>query len=111
MLMNNRHLLLQILVIAAVTAALRFLPFLLFRNAEKRPAVITYLGNVLPCAVIGMLVIYCLKNVSLTASPYGLPELLAVAAVVLLHVWRHNTLLSIFGGTALYMVLVQLVFV
>ena len=107
---NNPHVLLQILVMAAVTAALRFLPFLIFRNDEKRPAVITYLGEVLPYGVMGMLVVYCLKNVTLLSAPHGLPEFLAVAAVALLHIWKRNTLLSIFGGTAFYMVLVQLIF-
>lgn len=107
---NNLHVLLQIFVMAAVTAALRFLPFLIFRNDEKRPAVITYLGAVLPYGVMGMLVVYCLKNITLLSAPHGLPEFLAVAAVVALHIWRRNTLLSIFGGTAFYMILVQLIF-
>lgn len=104
---NNIHTLLLILVMAAVTMVLRFLPFWVFQSQEKRPAVITYLGTVLPYAVMGMLVIYCLKNVSLMAAPHGIPEFLAV---VLLHLLRRNTLLSIFGGTAIYMVLVQFVF-
>lgn len=107
---NNIHTLLLILVMAAVTIALRFLPFWVFQSQEKRPAVITYLGTVLPYAVMGMLVIYCLKNVSLMAAPHGIPEFLAILAVVLLHLLRRNTLLSIFGGTAIYMVLVQFVF-
>lgn len=107
---RNIHVLLQILVMALVTAALRFLPFWIFRSSEKRPAVITYLGTVLPYGVMGMLVVYCLKNVSLISAPHGLPELLAVLAVVGLHIWKRNTLLSIFGGTAFYMVLVQMIF-
>lgn len=107
---RNIHVLLQILVMALVTAALRFLPFWVFRSSEKRPAVITYLGTVLPYGVMGMLVVYCLKNVSLISAPHGLPELLAVLAVVGLHIWKRNTLLSIFGGTAFYMVLVQMIF-
>ena len=102
---------LQILVMSLVTAALRFLPFWIFRSSEKRPAVITYLGTVLPYGVMGMLVVYCLKNVSLLSAPHGLPEFLAVFAVAGLHIWKRNTLLSIFGGTAFYMVLVQLIFV
>ena len=108
---RNVYVLLQILVMALVTAALRFLPFWIFHSSEKRPAIITYLGTVLPYGVMGMLVVYCLKNISLLASPHGLPELLAVAAVAGLHIWKRNTLLSIFGGTAFYMVLVQLIFV
>ena len=107
---GNVYVLLQILVMAAVTALLRFLPFLIFKDSSHRPAVISYLGVVLPYAVIGMLVVYCLKNVSLLAAPHGLPELIAILAVVGLHLWRKNTLLSIFGGTAIYMLLVQLVF-
>lgn len=109
--MHNLHVLLQILVIAAVTALLRFLPFLVFQDQDKRPALITYLGTVLPYAVMGMLVVYCLKSVAILAPPHGLPELLAILCVVLLHLWRRSTLLSIFGGTAIYMALVQLVFV
>ncbi len=103
--------LLQIAVMALVTMLLRFLPFLVFPGDRKRPQMITYLGTVLPYAVMGMLVIYCLKNVSLIAAPHGLPEFLAILAVVGLHLRRKNTLLSIFGGTAIYMVLVQAVFV
>ena len=102
--------LLQILVIAAVTALLRFLPFWVFPDGRKRPRVITYLGAVLPYGVMAMLVVYCLKGVSLLAPPHGIPEAIAIAAVVALHLWKRNTLLSIFGGTALYMLLVQLVF-
>lgn len=107
---GNLHVLLQILVIAAVTATLRFLPFLIFRNEDRRPGVIAYLGTVLPYAVMGMLVVYCLKNVSVPAAPHGLPEAIALIAVIALHLWRRNTLLSVFGGTAVYMVLVQVIF-
>lgn len=102
--------LIQILVMAAVTALLRFLPFLVFPGGRKRPQIITYLGTVLPYSVMAMLVIYCLKNVSLIAAPHGIPELLAIAAVVGLHLWKKSTLLSIFGGTAFYMILVQAIF-
>jgi branched-subunit amino acid transport protein AzlD len=99
-----------IAVIAAVTFATRGLPFLLFPPNRKTPKFVTYLGKVLPFAVIGMLVVYCLKNVSFLRYPYGLPELISVAAVVLLQRWKRNTFLSIGAGTALYMVLVQAVF-
>ncbi len=95
-------------VMAAVTALLRFLPFLIFRGERKTPAYISYLGQVLPQAIIGMLVIYCLKDVSLTAAPFGLPELIAAAAVVLLQIWRRSSLVSILSGTALYMLLIRL---
>ena len=95
-------------VMAVVTMLLRFLPFLVFR--KEPPAYITYLGKVLPPAIIGMLVIYCLKDVSLTARPYGLPELISVAAVAAVQAWRRNSLVSILTGTVLYMVLIRLVF-
>ena len=103
------HSVLLIAVIAAVTALLRFLPFLIFGSRET-PTFVTYLGKVLPYAVMGMLVVYCLRNISFVASPHGIPELLSVALVALLHLWKRNMLLSIIGGTACYMVLVQVVF-
>ena len=107
---NNLHVFLQIAVICAVTILLRFLPFLIFREGKSRPSVISYLGNVLPYAVMGLLVVYCLNNISFAAPSLWAPELIAVLAVVLLHLWKHSTLLSIFGGTFFYMVLVQVVF-
>ena len=106
----NIHALLQVLVMAAVLAFTRFLPFLAFPEGRKRPRVITYLGSVLPYAIIGMLVVYCFKGVSVVSCPYGLPELIAAAFVVGMHVWLRNTLISVFGGVAVYMALVQLVF-
>ena len=108
--MTNTHAILTIAVCALVTAALRFLPFLIFGENRKTPPVIAYLGQVLPYAIMGMLVVYCLKDVTLTAAPFGIPELLGCAIVVLLHLWKRNTLISIVGGTACYMLLVQLVF-
>ncbi len=104
------HPLLIILTAAAVTIAIRFVPFLVFGKSRKAPEFITYLGNVLPYAIMAMLVVYCLKGISFVNAPFGLPELLSVAAVVLLHVWKRNTLLSIVAGTICYMVLIQLVF-
>lgn len=89
----------------------RAIPFLIFRGNKEIPPVIRYLGRVLPPAVIGMLVVYCLKGVSVLAFPYGIPELMAVAVVVALHVWKRNNLLSIGVGTVLYMFLIQVVFV
>ena len=99
-----------ILAVAAGTQITRWLPFWLFPENKEPPPVVTYLGRVLSPAVMGLLVVYCLKNVTWTASPHGLPELLAITAVVLLHRWKGNVLLSITGGTALYMALVQIVF-
>ena len=95
-------------VMALGTIMLRFLPFLVFR--KKTPPYIVYLGKVLPAAIIGMLVIYCLNDVSLFKAPFGISELLAGAAVVILQIWKRNSLVSILGGTILYMVLIQTVF-
>lgn len=100
-----------LLVIAAVTFVLRALPFMLFRGNKPVPPFISYLGKVLPYAVIGMLVVYCLKDVSVTSGTYGLPELIAIVVIVVIHKWKHNLLLSVGGGTVLYMMLVQFVFV
>ena len=108
--MPDFHSLLLIAVIAIVTICLRFLPFIIFGGNKQTPAFIAYLGKVLPYAIMGMLVVYCLRNTSFTASPFGAPELIASAAVVLLHLWKRNTIISIIGGTACYMLLIQLVF-
>lgn len=103
--------LLTILAVTLGTMLTRFLPFLLFPNSSKTPKFIRYLGRVLPYAVMGLLVVYCLRNVTVTAAPFGVPEAIAVLCVAGLHLWRKNTLLSIGVGTALYMALVQFVFV
>ena len=108
--MPDLHSALMIAVIALVTAVFRFLPFLIFGENRKTPPLVIYLGQVLPYAIMGMLVVYCLKGVSLTAFPFGIPELLGCAAVTLLHIWKRNTLLSIGVGTVCYMLLVQFVF-
>lgn len=97
-----------IAVMSLGTVLLRFLPFLVFQ--KETPPYIAYLGRVLPGAIIGMLVIYCLKDVSVLSAPHGLPELIAGACVAGLQAWKRNSLLSILAGTALYMLLVQLVF-
>lgn len=108
--MSDTRVALLITVVAAVTILLRSLPFIIFGRGKKTPAYITYLSSVLPYAIMGMLVIYCLRNVSLVKSPHALPELLASAIVVGLHLWKRNTLLSIAVGTVVYMFLVQVVF-
>ena len=100
-----------ILAVAAGTQITRWLPFWLFPENKEPPAAVTYLGRVLPAATMGLLVVYCLKGVSWLAAPHGAPELVSVLAVVLLHRWKSNVLLSIAGGTALYMLLVQVIFV
>lgn len=102
--------LLIVLVAAGVTIVLRFLPFFVFGGGRETPEIISYLGKVLPFAIMGMLVVFCLKSVSFAVAPYGLPEAIACAATVAIHLWRKNTLLSIVIGTAVYMVLVQMVF-
>ena len=99
-----------ILAVAAGTQLTRWLPFWLFPEKKRPPAVVTYLGRALPPAMMGLLVVYCLKGVSWTAAPHGAPELIAVAVTAALHWWRGNVLVSIAGGTAVYMLLVQLVF-
>lgn len=109
--MNTTHSVLMIAVIALVTMGLRFLPFYLFGGKRKTPEIVTYLGRVLPYAIMGMLVVYCYKGISVLTKPYGLPELLAGGAVVFLHLWKRNTLLSIVAGTITYMLLIQFVFV
>ena len=100
-----------IAVMAIVTFLTRVLPFLLFDRGESPPKLVLYLGRVLPPAIIAMLVVYCLRGVSFAAPGGWVPQLLCVAVVAALHLWKHNNLLSIFGGTILYMVLVQAVFV
>lgn len=91
-----------------VTILLRSLPFLVFKKTI--PAYITYLGKVLPPAIIGMLVVYCLRSTAILTAPFGIPELLSIATVVILQVWKRSSLLSILSGTAVYMLLIQLVF-
>lgn len=97
-------------VAAVITAALRFAPFLIFGKGKQTPPLVTYLGKVLPYAIMGMLVVYCMKDVQLTAAPYGIPELLGCLIVAVLHIWKRNTLLSIAAGTVSYMLMVQLLF-
>ena len=100
-----------ILVVAGCTFLTRFLPFALFGGGKEVPALVKTLGDLLPPAVIAILVVYCLKGVDLMAVPHGFPEFIAVAIVALLHIWKRNNLLSIGGGTLLYMVLIQVVFI
>ena len=108
--MNNGYVIAMVAVAAAVTALLRFAPFLIFGKGRKTPALVTYLGKVLPCAIMGMLVVYCMKDVAITAWPHGIPELLGCIIVALLHIWKRNSLLSIGVGTVAYMLMVQFLF-
>lgn len=103
----------QILTIAICvlgTMTTRFLPFLIFSDKRPTPKYIQYLGKALPAAIFGMLVIYCLKNVSVLSGSHGLPELIAILATVVIHLWKRQMLFSIAGGTLCYMLLVQFVF-
>ena len=103
----------QIITIAVValgTMLTRFLPFLLFPAGKPTPRYVQYLGKALPGAVFGLLVVYCLKNVSLLSGSHGLPELIAILVVAGLHLWKRQMLLSIAGGTICYMLLVQFIF-
>ncbi len=103
----------QLITIAMVvlgTMVTRFLPFLIFPAGKQTPNYIRYLGKVLPSAVFGLLVIYCLKDVTLFAGSHGIPELISILLVIGLHLWKRQMLLSIAGGTVCYMLLVQLVF-
>ena len=104
----------QAITIGAVvlgTVITRSLPFLIFPAGKETPEFIKYLGRVLPPAVFGMLVIYCLRNVDFLTGNHGAPELIAIAAVIALHVWKRQMLLSIAGGTVIYMLLIQRVFI
>lgn len=107
----NVHSVWIVAVAALVTALIRFAPFLVFRGGRETPAVVLRLGKLLPCAVMAMLVVYCLRSVDFFGASHALPEIIAAAVIVGLHIWRRNTLLSILAGTVVYMLLVQLVFI
>ncbi len=100
----------MIFAIALGTMVTRFLPFLLFPERKEAPKLITYLSKVLPPAMMGLLLVYCLKGVSVTKIPYGIPELVSIAVIVILHKWKSNVLISIGGGTIVYMFLLQVIF-
>lgn len=103
------HELLLIAVIALVTVCIRALPFLVLKN--KNSPIIEYLGDVLPYAIMAMLVVYCLKSVNFLTGYHGICEIIGVGSVILLHLYKRNTLLSIFGGTIIYMLCVQVIFI
>ena len=107
MILTTNQSLLIIIAVAITTFLTRVIPFILFPDNKETPAYITYLGKVLPYSAIGMLVIYCFKELSITKVPFGLPEFIATGMIIILHKWKHNTLISIGGGTVLYMILVQ----
>ena len=107
---NVLYTFLMIIVIAAVTAALRFVPFFIFSSERPVPKFVSYLGRVLPYSIMAMLVVYCLKGISFVKAPFGLPEMISVIVVAALHIWKRNTLFSIICGTICYMLLIQFVF-
>lgn len=107
--MTTTQSIITIFVVVLGTMTTRFLPFLIFPENKKPPKIVTYLGTVLPYAVIGLLVVYCLKD-AVFSKYHALPEMIAIAAVIIIHKWKNNTLLSIGTGTVLYMVLVQNIF-
>ncbi len=109
--MDYKYSALLIAVVAIVTLLLRVLPFIIFGGKRKTPEIVTYLGKVLPYAIMAMLVVYCLKDISITSFPFGIPEVIASSVVVLLHLWKRNTLISVGVGTVIYMILIQYVFV
>ena len=110
MTLTTKEALILLAAIAVATFSTRATPFLLFPPHKKTPAFITYLGKMLPYATIGMLVVYCLKDVSLFSGGHGIPEAIAMLAITAVHLWKHNILLSVGGGTLFYMFLVQSVF-
>jgi branched-subunit amino acid transport protein AzlD len=99
-----------IAICAIGTMATRFLPFIIFRDNRPTPAYVKYLGKALPAAIFGMLVVYCLKDVNITTYSFGLPELIGIITVVVLHLWKRQMILSIAAGTAVYMLIIQFVF-
>jgi len=100
-----------ILAVALGTIVTRFTPFIIFPDGKEHPPVIDYLARMLPASMLGLLVVYCLKNVSVFVYPNGIPELLAIIVIIILHLWKRNVLLSIGFGTFLYMFLIQVVFI
>ena len=99
------------LCVAFGTVLTRAVPFILFPEGKKKPPIITYLAGTIPAAMMGLLVVYCFKSISLRLPPHGVPEIISIAVTAALHIWKKNVLLSIVAGTVLYMLLVQLVFV
>lgn len=110
MLLTPIQILIMIFSIALGAVATRITPFILFPEMKKPPKIITYLGKVLPPAMMGLLVIYCFKDTAVKEAPHGIPEIIAVLVIILIHKWKNNVFLSIASGTAVYMVLVQMVF-
>ena len=107
---DYRHAMIVILIMGLVTFATRIVPVLIFGRGEKVPDYIMYLGRTVPYTAMGLLIVYCLKDVSITSAPHALPEIIAMAAVIGSYLWKRNSILSVVVGTVLYMFLVQVVF-
>jgi len=108
--MTNTQILISIALLTVGTMITRFLPFIIFRENAELPKFVQYLGNALPAAIFSMLVVYCLKNVQFLSGSHGLSEIIAITVTTVLHLWKRQILISIAGGTVVYMLLVQLVF-
>lgn len=106
--MNDKYIIAVIAVMAIVTISLRFLPFIIFDHGKQLPKWISYLGKVLPPAMMSMLLIYCLRNINIAEGNHGLLELICVGVAMLIHNWKRNTLLSIGVSTILYMIIIQI---
>ena len=107
---DMKHAMIIIMVMGLMTLATRILPVLIFGRGEKVPDYILYLGKVVPYTAMGLLIVYCLRDVQVTESPHALPELISITVVTLTYLWKRNTILSVVVGTVLYMILVQKVF-
>lgn len=105
--MTSQQQIITIIILAVITFMTRALPFLIFPAGKPTPKYIQYLGKALPLAVFGMLVVYCLKDVQWLDGSHGIPEILGIAAVVLMHLWRRQLFLSMAVGTAVYMILIR----
>ena len=108
--MSSPEIFAMILAVALGTAVTRFLPFFLFPKGKEPPKAVRDLGRMLPAAAMGLLLVYCLRQTEFLVWPHGLPEMIAAGATAVVHLWKKNVLLSIAGGTLLYMFLVQVVF-
>lgn len=108
--MTEKELLMTALIIAVATLIIRFLPFIIIRNSIAERRYIKFLGDMMPYSMIALLVIYCLKDVNLIKYPYGIPELISIAIIIVLHILKRNVLISIGVGTVIYMFLVQVIF-
>ena len=106
----NNHAIVVLIAMGAVTLATRILPVLIFGRGEKVPDYIMYLGRVVPYTAMGLLIVYCLRNISLSDAPHGLPEVIALGIVSGTYLWKRNTILSVVIGTVIYMLMVQLIF-